>query len=134
MSGPFIDIALVKIETLADSKRLFDVRGIDVSTTKETTAVACMNQRRVARGWTRKTKAVEATIRIALSSTPEVEWEDLLDSDEEFTISFQRGPGGQTRQLVGCIVDDVGEAYEADGEPTFDVHVMALDNVKVRGR
>lgn len=132
MSGAFVDIARVRIESAIESLRIYDIKEVEVTTTKDTEAVAVMNQRRVARGWTRKMKAVEGTIKVPMSTEAEVDWDRYLEDDIEFNLYLTRHTGskkGKTRQIVGAIVDEITEGYAADGSPTYDVHFMALDNV-----
>lgn len=135
MSGAFTDIHRVRLETGTESLQLFDVKEIEVTTTKERKAVAVMNQRRIARGWTSTVKAVEGTIKVPPSVAPEVDWDDMLDKDVEFNLYLTEHSGSQkgpTRQIIGCIISSISRGTSAEGEPTKDIAFSALDDLPGR--
>ena len=135
MPTQFVDIALPTISsTTIGTKALKDVVSIDVSMTHSSNPVKTMNKRRRARGFQTNTPDYSADMEVAVQlASPEVDWIELQQSKEIFTIFYREGANGVRRQLVDCQVADVSDAYSEEGEMRRRVTVMALDFRKVPG-
>ena len=108
---------------------LKDVTTFNVTTTKAKTAVNTMNKLRRARGYRTATLAITWSITVPVrKGDPEVDWESIMLSDEEFLLTWERDDNGKTRQLVDCVVNEVGETEGEDGSAELTISGLALDN------
>jgi hypothetical protein len=109
---------------------LKDAVTFDKTTTQAKTPVNTMNARRTARGYRTSTKAVTWTLTTPVrKGDPEVDWEAIRDSNEEFNLRYERDDNGKARQLLDCVVNEVQEQASEDGTMTMTVSGMALDDV-----
>lgn len=129
MAENYIDIALLRVRrsdgTTID---LEDVVSFKPTVTKEKKAVATMNRRRIAKGYTAGTKAVSWEITTAVrKGTPEVDWRALSASDEVFDLIVEESAGGARRTFVDCTVNECSPDFNEGGETRMTVTGLALD-------
>jgi hypothetical protein len=111
-----------------NGQELETARGLTVSKTDPKTPVKTMRSKRAALGYTRGVPDFTATLEVAqLFGTPEVDWDELQKSAEEFLIVYEKGVDGQRRHLIDCVVDDISEPYTAEGESRISITIKALD-------
>lgn len=129
MARDVVDIALVEINAPSvGSKELSTVVSFNVSKTDPKTAVKTMNRRRRAIGFTRGVPDFSVDMEvILLAGEPEVDWDDLQQKGEVFSMTYERGEDGQRRTLVDCTVGDISEPYSEGGETKQSVKLLALD-------
>jgi hypothetical protein len=100
---------------------------LEVNDGQEDRPVYTMNKRRVARGFRSGPVTVTGSATVAMAVDPEVDWNALLHSKEEFTLGYERGGGGLRYQIVSMRVTSISEKYGQDGEPAWNVSFVATE-------
>lgn len=125
--GNYVEIVNPYIDYSGGKRTLSDLVDLEVNDGQEDRPVFTMNRRRTARGFRSGPVTVTGSATIAMAVDPEVDWNKLLKTKEEFTIGYERGDGGKRYQLVSCRVTGVAEKYGQDGEPSWSVSFVATE-------
>ncbi len=129
MSTQFAGRAIIAIDYSGGRKVLRTPSNLEVGTTKEKKPIAGMTSEAVDLGYTTSNKKVTWSIEVPIpKGEPEVDWEKVRDDDEEFMLTWKRDRGGKKRQLVDCVVNEVTETANTEGEAVWKVSGLALDN------
>lgn len=130
----FVQRALVTLDTAGGQFLLEDVSDLSISTPKNRTAVKTMNRLNRVRGHRSGPAEVTATMTVQKELVPVADLYQLWHDDEVFLFSFEEGPGdGERFQLPGCMIDDISRSYNADGEATLEVSLVARTLLKIPG-
>jgi len=128
MAREIVDIAHPEISSSGVSKELDTVVSLSLTERNPKTAVKTMNRRRRALGFTRGVKEIEIELTVVVPfGTPDVDWDALSDSAEEFLLSWEEGDGGRRRSAIDCVVTETSSPFSEDGELRKTVSLMALD-------
>lgn len=125
--GSYVEIVNPYIDYSGGKRSLNDVVEIEVQIGQDDRPVYTMNKRRVARGFRSGPVAVTGSMTVAMAFEPEVDWNALLNSKEEFTLGYERGSGGVRYQIVNMRVSSIAEKYGQEGEPTWTVTFVATE-------
>lgn len=129
MSLNTVDLGLVSISYSGGSKELETIMAIDVHQSDPKAPVKTMRRSRRAIGRTRGVPDFTADLKVVYpTAAPEVDWDALLASGEEFLIVYEQGLGGRKFQLVDCAVDDISKPFSESGKTEFSVKITALDH------
>lgn len=112
-----------------DSQLLESVVSFNLSKSDPKTPVDTMVKRRRSIGTTRGTPKFSADMVVVLfAGTGEKDWDALMVSSSYHLIGYEKGDGGERRQLVDAWIDDIGEPYQADGETRVSIKWGALND------
>lgn len=125
--GSYVEIVNPYIDYSGGKRSLQDLMELSIDDGQEDRPVYTMNRRRVARGFRSGPVTVTATLTVAMATDPEVDWNALRRSKEEFTLGYERGSGGLRYQLVNARVSSIRERYGQDGEPSWEVGLVATE-------
>ncbi len=123
----FVEIVAPYIDYSGGKKKLDHLVEMSIDDGQEDRPVFTMNKRRVARGFRSGPVTVTGSLTIAMAVDPEVDWNALRRSKEEFTIGWERGDGGLRYQLVSVRVTSIRERYSQDGEPSWEVGIVSIE-------
>lgn len=127
----YVARALVTINTAGGQFLLEDVSDLKVSAPKNNAAVKTMNRLNRVRGHRAGPAEVTATWTVQNALVKDVSLHNLWRSGEVFLMSWEEGPGdGERFQLTGVKIDDIQRSYNADGEATMEVSLVATDLVQ----
>lgn len=124
MSRDLVDIALVEL----NGQELQTVRGGTFTKNDPKAPVKTMRRKRRAIGYTRGVPDYTVSLECTqLFGDPEVDWDALQKSGDEFLLVIEKAIDGKRRQFIDCVVDDISEPYDSDGESRITVSIKALD-------
>lgn len=129
MSLATVDLGIVNLSYSGGSVEVQTIMSIDVHISDPKTPVKTMRRVRRALGYTRGVPDFTADLKVIYpTASPEIDWDALLASGEEFLIVYEQGLGGQRYQLVSCVVDDITKPFNEGGKTEFTVKITALDH------
>ncbi|MFA9269830.1 MAG: hypothetical protein ACEQSX_03615 [Baekduiaceae bacterium] len=129
MSKLIVDIANVSIDHSGGAYELETVAKINIDKSQTSTPVQTMNRRRRAIGYKHGAAEFKVSMEVEmLLGTPEVDWDTLLETKEEFQIYYERGDGGKKRQLADMVIDSISEPHDKDGASMQTLTCWALDD------
>jgi hypothetical protein len=110
------------------ARQMRDVMTVSVTASSEKTAVFPMVRKRKATGFTRGPKKYtwEAEVAVPLAGL-EIGWFEMLDLDEECLMEIEHGDGGERRQLVDFVVDEITDSSNGEGNATTRIRGKATD-------
>jgi hypothetical protein len=128
MSRDVVSFSTIEINSSQGSKELESVISMTIRETKSKKVVKTMTRRRRAIGRQRGIPDYELELEVVfLRTRPEVDWEKLLDDDEEFLLTWEEDGAGLRRTAIDCEVEEVNIPYREDGETRGTVKITALD-------
>lgn len=127
MARSVVDIALIEL----NGKELYSVVSMDIQMTDPgAEPVVTMRRRRRAIGYKSGVPTFEIDVEAKLMSPPEVDWNGLWRSGKLSLIAYEENEDGERYHLVDCRVTEVSKSFNADGEATQKIKILALDHVK----
>lgn len=130
MSLNTVDLGIVSIDYSGGHKELETIMSIDVHQSDPTTTVKTMRRNRRALGRTRGVPDFTADVKVVYpTAAPEVPWDALLASKEEFLMIYEQGLGGQKYQMVDCVVDDISKPFSESGKTEISLKITFLDHL-----
>jgi len=129
MSQKIVDIALVEITSASQgNKELDTVVSMTVNAPDPKTPVKVMRRKRRAIGYMRGVPEFSVDLEVVLlEGDPEVDWDYLKRSGEEFLITYEENEGGKRYSLIDCVVNDFTKPFAESGETKASVKITALD-------
>ena len=128
MSLPVVDIAPVTIQTSAGTKELRTIVEVTVDVKDPKAPVKTMNRNRRSIAFTRGVPEVDLTLSVVdLVGEPEVDWEGLLFSGEEFMFTYEKGIGGKRNTVSPAVVSEISEPFKEDGVVRYSVKIIGTD-------
>lgn len=127
MSRDVIDIALLRINGV----ELQEVSSFDITETDAgAETVKTMRRSRVAIGHKKGVSEFEISLEVMPVNPPEVDYLALKQANTQFPIIYQENVDGPSFQCVDCRVTEVNKTFNADGEATLSVTILALNHRK----
>jgi hypothetical protein len=134
MATQYVDVALIEIEgPFLGAVTLRDIVSLSIGDNTPRKKVKTMTRRKVPRGYRMGTKEVTAELTSEIAISPEIDWYGIKDRDEEFTITYERAEDGIRRQLVDCIIEELSEEHNEDGESQLKISLQVLDHRGIAG-
>jgi hypothetical protein len=126
-----VDIALLDVALPTGNVRLQEVMSFEINETDPgAEAVKTMRQKRRAIGVKHGVPDFEITLEVKPVVGQEVDWLKLKRDGTYFNIYYEENDGGQRFRVEDCVVTEVQKSFNAEGEATQSVNMIALDHVK----
>jgi|SRR5215207_3701453 len=126
----FVDVALLRIRRANRGVRdLLHPSTFKVTRTATSTAVKTMNRTREAVGYTHASR--EYTFELETPQPKaglEVDWRQIWADKEVFDIIRELGDGGRRHTSRSCVVNEIEEGYNENGEATFRISGVCLSD------
>ena len=130
MARDVVDIAFLEADLASGNVELEEAMSFEVNETDPgAEAVKTMRRARRSIGFKQGVPEYEATLEVKPVNPPEVDWLSLRQSQEIFQIFYQESDEGDTFHVVDCLVTEVAKSFNADGEATLNVTILALNHV-----
>jgi hypothetical protein len=121
------DIAVWDYSGPQGSKELEFVEASTISRTKSRARVKTMNRARRALAYQSGTEEVELSLTVVPQLVnPEVDWKKAWKDDELFDMTAELGLDGVREGIRDCIVSDVNDTHNENGEARQEVSIMGL--------
>ena len=109
------------------SRELSTIEDVQVNRSKPRTKTKTMNRDRVPIAFQTGTEDVNVSLTVIPELVnPEVDWHKAWKEDEEFTLVVEKGINGTREQLVDCMVADINDSANENGDSRLEVTVEAL--------
>lgn len=131
MSQTYADVYPITVTRPGGSAReMRDVTSISVTTTQEKEPKFPMRRKRVASGFSKGPRKVTFEMECDVPTAGlEIDWFEIQASGEECLGVIEHGDGGERRQLVGFVVDEITDQANGEGKATARIRGKAIDYV-----
>lgn len=126
--------ALVTIDAASGQFLLEDVQEFSVEGPHGLTPVKTMNRLNRVRGHRGGPSEITASMTVPRELVPEADLFALWRSREVFLLSFEEVGGtgeGARFQMPGTMIDNISRSYNAEGEATLEVSLVAQDLTEI---
>lgn len=121
------DILIVDYSGPQGSVELSTAESANVNRSKSRSRVKTMNRQRRAIAFQSGTEEVSVSLTIIPEKgDQEVDWRVAWDLDEIFTLAIEKGLEGKREQIIDCIVADVNDTFNENGEARQEVTIEGL--------
>jgi len=127
MARDMQDILIVDYSGPQGSVELSTAESANVNRSKSRSRVKTMNRQRRAIAFQSGTEEVSVSLTIIPEKgDQEVDWRVAWDLDEIFTLAIEKGLEGKREQIIDCIVADVNDTFNENGEARQEVTIEGL--------
>jgi len=127
MAATVQDIAVWDYNGPQGSRELQFVESSSINRTKSRSRVKTMNRSRRALAFQSGTEEVSVSFTVVPQHTnPEVDWIKAWRNDELFDLTAERGLDGAREKIRDCIVSDVSDSHNENGEARQEVTIEGL--------
>ncbi len=127
----YVTRALVTVDCSLGQFLLEDISELKISASRNNQPVKTMNRLDRVRGHRAGPAEVTATWTVQTALVKELNIHRLWRTQEVFLMSTEEGDGGDRFQLPGVRIDSIEPSYNADGESTWEVALVAQDWAEV---
>ena len=130
MARKVVDIALLELAVPGTARlELQEVMSFDLTTTNAgAEAVKTMRRKRRSIGFKRGVPDFEVDLEVKPVNPPETDWEELERLGTLFRMFYEENEGGRRFTLTDCLVTEVSKTFNADGEATKAVKILATNH------
>lgn len=126
-----VDIALLEVAIAAGNVELEEVESFTIGDTDAgAETVKTMRRNRTAIGFKSGVSEFEITVEVMPVVGQEVDWFELKTSKEIFKMFYEENDGGQRFVVADCRVTEISKSFNADGEATLSITILALSHKK----
>jgi hypothetical protein len=123
MSRDVEEVAYVELA----GQSLVSVKTFSIAVADPGTIVKTMTRRRRAIGRTNGVPDFNITMTVAMLNPAEVDWRKWLRDKDERMMAYERSASGTRVQLRDCVLEEINEQYDADGNAELSLTITALD-------
>lgn len=129
MSQSYADIYPITVTRPGGAAReMRDVTSISITTTQEKEPKFAMRRSRLASGYGKGARKITFEMECDVPAAGlEIDWFEIQASGEECLAVIEHGDGGERRQLVDFVVDEITDQANADGKATARIRGKAID-------
>ena len=127
-----VDIALLEIglpTSFGGNIEMNEVMDFGITETDAgAEAVKTMRRSKRSIGFKKGVPDYEVDLEVKPVIGQEVPWERLRISGTLFKMFYEEGDGGEKFRLTDCLVTEISKSFNADGEATKSIKILALDH------
>ncbi len=127
-----VDIALLELglpEQFGGNIELNEIMDFGITETDAgAEAVKTMRRSKRSIGFKKGVPDYEVDLEVKPVVGQEVPWEDLRIAGTLFPMFYTEGDGGQKFVVRDCLVTEISKSFNADGEATKSIKILALDH------
>lgn len=130
MARNVVDIALLEVAVPGTARvELQEVMSFDVTATNAgAEAVKTMRRKRRSIGFKRGVPDFEIDLEVKPVNPPEVDWQELERLGTLFRMFYEENEGGRRFRITDALATEVSKTFNADGEATLAVKILATDH------
>ncbi len=130
MARSVVDIALLEVAVPGSARvELQETMSFDLTVTNAgAESVKTMRRKRRSIGFKRGVPDFEVDLEVKPVNPPEVDWEELERLGTLFRMFYEENEGGRRFTLTDCLVTEVSKTFNADGEATKAVKILATNH------